>query len=124
MFLRCNLQRAGLEDRGERFQASYAGSFRGGQLLGVAAHCWNGFVILQAPDGLEPGLRAVLAHTAKQHAGRKIAAFLGPKSQVQQARAALGLSSAPTRPSDAEWLLGLDLVELAKTQLDAWAQAQ
>lgn len=111
MFLRCNLQRAGLEDHGQRFQATYAGGFRGDRLLGVVAHCWNGFLLLQAPDGLEPALRAALAHTS-QHGGRKIAAFLGPTQQVQQARSLLGLSSAPTRPSDSEWLLGLDLADL------------
>jgi RimJ/RimL family protein N-acetyltransferase len=111
MFMRFNLQRAGFEDRGERFQATYAGSFRGGVLSGVVAHCWNGFLILQAPDGLEQALRAVLAHTSREH-GRKIAAFLGPTPQVQQARKLLGLSAAATRPSDSEWLFGLDLADL------------
>lgn len=111
MFLRYNLQRAGLEDHGQRFQATYAGAFRAGELLGVAAHCWNGFLLLQAPEGLEPALRTALAYTS-QHGGREIAAFLGPTPQVQQARSLLGLSSAPTRPSDSEWLLGLDLADL------------
>lgn len=107
MFLRSNLRRAGLTDRGQPFQATYAGAFRGSSLVGVAAHCWNGLLLLQAPDGLEPALRTVLGSRA-----RKIAGFLGPTPQVKQARAALGLSSAPTRPSDAEWLFALELAEL------------
>lgn len=111
MFLLSNLRRAGLEDHGEPYQASYAGSFDGGQLQGVVAHCWNGFLLLQAPEGLELALRSVLAHTKPQR-GRKIAAFIGPTSQVQQARKTLGLSAAATRPSDSEWLYGLDLAEL------------
>ncbi len=112
MFLRCNLQRAGLEDHGERFQATYAGSFRAGKLLGVVAHTWKGFVLLQAPEGLEPALRAALAHTSAHHGGRKIVGLIGPRAQVQQARASLGLSAALSPPSDTEWLMGLDLADL------------
>ncbi|MEY4547818.1 MAG: hypothetical protein RL685_4013 [Pseudomonadota bacterium] len=112
MFLLRNLRRAGLADDGERYEAAYAGSFGGGKLQGVVAHCWNGFLLLQAPEGLEPALRCVLAHTKQQHRDRNISAFIGPTSQVQQARKALGLSAAPTRPSDSEWLYGLDLAEL------------
>lgn len=108
MFLRSNLRRAGIEDHGQRFQATYAGAFRSGKLVGVAAHGWNGLLLLQAPDGLEPALRAAVAGSA-----RKVGGFLGPAPQVKQARAALGLSAAPTRPTDSEWLLGLDLAELA-----------
>ncbi|MEY2931677.1 MAG: hypothetical protein RL033_2426 [Pseudomonadota bacterium] len=112
MFLLSNLRRAGLADHGELYQATYAGSFAGGTLQGVVAHCWNGFLLLQAPEGLEAALRSVLAHTRLQHHGRPVAAFIGPTSQVQSARKALGLSAAPTRPSDSEWLYGLDLAEL------------
>jgi RimJ/RimL family protein N-acetyltransferase len=63
MFLRSNARAAGLDDRGEIFQASYLGAFRRAELVGVMAHCWNGMILMQAPDidVLEGLYRALLA---------------------------------------------------------------
>jgi hypothetical protein len=55
MFLRSNLRRAGFEDRGEPLQATYVGAFRGAELVGLAAHCWNGMLPLQAPEAFDEG---------------------------------------------------------------------
>src|SRR5262249_28506501 len=53
MFLRANARRAGLEYRGETFQAVYAAAFRDGAMVAVAAHCWNGMLLVQAPERAE-----------------------------------------------------------------------
>ena len=50
MFLRANARRTGLADRGEMYQATYAAAFRDGHIIGVAGHCWNGMVLVQAPE--------------------------------------------------------------------------
>jgi GNAT superfamily N-acetyltransferase len=108
MFLRSNAQRAGLEDHGEYLQASYAGAFRAGLLVGVAAHCWNGMVLVQAPEaGLAEAVR-----TAVQHSQRGVIGFSGPVAQLQAARVALGLEHLPTQLEEAEGLFGLQLSEL------------
>src|SRR5438128_10447552 len=49
MFLRSNLRRVGLVDDGEPYQATYVAGFDGGTIVGVAGHCWNGMLLLQAP---------------------------------------------------------------------------
>ena len=54
MFLRSNARSAGLTDRGEPTQATYVAALDGGRIAGVAAHCWNGMVLVQAPDGATP----------------------------------------------------------------------
>ena len=51
LFLRSNVRAAGLVDDGRPFSGTYAGAFDGG-LRAVAAHYWNGNVIVQAPVAL------------------------------------------------------------------------
>jgi hypothetical protein len=50
MFLRANARTAGLVCRGEPYQADYAAAFDGPAIVGVAAHCWNGMLLMQAPE--------------------------------------------------------------------------
>src|SRR6476659_11036561 len=50
MFLRANVRRAGLTYQGLRDEANYAGAFRDDRMIGVAAHCWNGMLLVQAPE--------------------------------------------------------------------------
>src|SRR5260370_18218406 len=49
MFLRANARAAGLIDRGAPPEATYVAALAGGRITGVAAHCWNGMVLVQAP---------------------------------------------------------------------------
>src|SRR5260370_29265318 len=49
MFLRANARAAGLIDRGAPLEATYVAALAGGRITGVAAHCWNGMVLVQAP---------------------------------------------------------------------------
>jgi uncharacterized protein len=104
MFLRSNARTAGLEYAGQRRQATYAGGFRGGQLVAVAAHAWNGMLLLQAPEEL-----AAVAQHAVDASRRPVSGLMGPGAQVRECRVALGLSGAPTNSSEDEDLYALEL---------------
>jgi predicted GNAT family acetyltransferase len=105
MFLRSNARTGGLEDRGERLQATYAAAFEGGAIVAVAAHCWNGMLLVQAPQQLE-----ALARAAISASGRRLKGIAGPAAQVRAARAALGVREPHS--DEAEMLLSLDLAAL------------
>src|SRR5256885_7545385 len=92
MFLRSNARSAGLTDRGQPMQATYVAALEGGRIAGVAAHCWNGMVLVQAPEG---GHAAAAALEAVRRSGRTVTGFSGPWDQVVAAREAAGLGAAP-----------------------------
>ena len=106
MFLRSNARRAGLVYEGAAFQAVYVGAFQGERLTGIAAHAWNGLMLLQSPgaDTVDGIARACAARSE-----RKVTGFAGPLAQVRAARAALGLADAPAALDGCEWLYVLDL---------------
>jgi ribosomal protein S18 acetylase RimI-like enzyme len=108
MFLRSNVRRAGLVDEGKPFQATYVASRASadGAITGVAAACWNGLLLLQAPadDGS-------LARAAAARSPRPITGFLGPWAQITTARAALALPGTP-RMDSREELFALALADL------------
>src|SRR5256885_2746818 len=112
MFLRSNARAAGLVDGGEPLQATYVAAIRegggGGEAIaGVAAHCWNGMVLVQAPDQV-----AALAHDAVRRSRRAVTGFSGPWTQVVTARAALGLAAARAVQDSRDDLYALDLDRL------------
>ena len=109
MFLRSNARSAGLTDRGEPMQATYVAALDGGRIAGVAAHCWNGMVLVQAPDG---GHAAAVAREAVRRSGRTVTGFSGPWNQVVAAREALGLGAAATAKDSRDELYVLDLARL------------
>lgn len=108
MFLRSNARRGGLVDRGKYLQATYVGCFRDGELIGVAAHCWNGMVLVQAP---EAGLAETVYATVK-HSRRGVNGFSGPVEQIHAARQALGFDQVPTQLEEQETLFALQLTDL------------
>ena len=105
MFLRSNLRAAGLVDRGEPLQGTWAIALHGEQLLGVVALAWNGMVLVQAPG---PDLEALVHTVVGARPERAVAGLTGPLEQVERARAALGLES----DISAEDLFVLELAEL------------
>src|ERR1043166_6923612 len=107
MFLRANARRSGLRYRPEPFHALYIAAFRDEQLIGTAAHCWNGMLLVQAPDEIEE-----LVSVCVKWSGRRITGLSGPLDQVRRARVALGLADAPAAIDTDEWLYGLDLSDL------------
>ncbi len=109
MFLRSNARSAGLVDRGQPMQATYVAVLDGERIRGVAAHCWNGMVLVQAPDGADAG---AVAREAVRRSRRTVTGFSGPWSQVVAAREALGLGAAPTTKDSRDELYVLDLARL------------
>ncbi|HTV22449.1 MAG TPA: GNAT family N-acetyltransferase [Polyangiaceae bacterium] len=104
MFLRSNARQAGLVFAGQRLQATYVAGLRDGHVMGVAALCWNGMLLLQAPEGLEEIVARVVRETRTPLRG-----LSGPAAQVRTARSVLGLDAAPTSLEEDEELYALDL---------------
>ncbi len=109
MFLRSNARSAGLTDRGQPMQATYVAVLDGERIRGVAAHCWNGMVLVQAPDAADA---AAVAREAVRRSRRTVTGFSGPWSQVVAAREALGLGAALTTKDSRDELYVLDLARL------------
>src|SRR5688572_31269629 len=81
LFLRSNSRAAGLVDRGEPLQATYAAAWRDNEIVAVAAHCWNDNLLLQAPVDVAPVTRAAVSRS-----GRPVQGLLGPWDQIVTAR--------------------------------------
>ena len=107
MFLRANARRAGLEDRGEALHGSYVAAFDEMAIVAVAAHYWNGMIVLQAPV-----LAGDLARAAVAHSGRHLRGLAGPWAQVETARAALGATHHRAAKASREGLHALALARL------------
>jgi predicted GNAT family acetyltransferase len=113
LILLSNVDKAGVVDHGQIFQATYAGRFdASGALTAVAAHYWNGNVLVQGDAGLEDAVRL-----ACQRSGRAVGGFLGPRALVARARQALGLAQAPTKLDAQEQLFVLELEQLVIPEL-------
>lgn len=108
MFLRSNARRAGLADRGAALQGSYVAAFVDTGIVAVAAHYWNGMVILQAPEQA-----GTLARAAVAHSGRDLRGFAGPWEQVEEARTALDAADRAAAKASRESLYALSLSDLA-----------
>ncbi|MGF1989440.1 MAG: GNAT family N-acetyltransferase [Nostoc sp. ZfuVER08] len=107
MFLRSNWRAAGLLDRGERFQGTYVATYIDEAIVAVAAHFWNGMVIVQAPVNLPEVVQAAVTQS-----GRAIAGISGPAAQVEATKSVLGLSNRPTQLDESEILFSLMLADL------------
>jgi len=109
MFLRANSRAAGLVDRGAPLQGTYVAALEGGRIVAVAAHFWNGMLVLQTPD--RDSLESV-ARAAVLRSGRELGGLAGPRSQVEGAVRALGLEGRRTSLDSREKLYTLELEEL------------
>jgi uncharacterized protein len=107
MFLRSNIRRAGLDFRPAAFHAIYVGAIRDGRVSGIFAHTWNGMVLVQAPEQADD-----LARECIKWSARPVTGLTGPVEQVNRARAALGLMSAPASLESVESLYSLNLSDL------------
>jgi predicted GNAT family acetyltransferase len=104
LFFFHNVERAGLDDRGQTFQGTYAVHRENGAITAVAAHYWNGNIALQGDAGLE----AAAAH-AVAASGRAIQGLIGPLSLVKRVRASLGLLEREVAHGGDEILFALEL---------------
>ncbi len=107
MFLRSNLRRAGLRDRGERFDGTWVGLAVQDELVAVGAVFWNGIMQVQAPR-----FPAALARGLAAASPRPLRGVIGPWLQVVAARQALGLEAVPCHTESREDLFGLRLADL------------
>lgn len=107
MFLRANSRAAGIAYTGAPKSGTYVALMENGAIAGVAAHLWNGMVILQAPAHA-----GALARTAVQASGRRVKGLGGPWAQVVAGRAGLGLAHERANLESKEDLFTLDLARL------------
>lgn len=87
MFLRSNAWHGGLTFRNTPMQCAYFAALDRGTILAVAAHCWNGMLLVQAPGHIEAVTRAAVGRS-----GLAIAGVTGPWDQVVAACETLGLT--------------------------------
>jgi len=108
LFLRSNLRVAGLVDRGQALQGTYAAAMRHGEIIAVAGHFWNENLILQAPE-----LATELATAAARASRRRIGGLIGPHDQVVAARRGLGLMGRATYIAEREILYAVPLAKVS-----------
>jgi GNAT superfamily N-acetyltransferase len=107
MILLANLRAVGLEYSGEPQQAIWVAAFEDSRIVGVAAHCWNDVLVVQAPRAL-----ARVVELAVAASRREVDGILGEWSQATAARTALGLDATPARCASREVLFALQLDRL------------
>ena len=102
-----NLRQGGIVNSGQPRQATYVGAFREEHLIGVAALCWNGTMLVQAPEMLDPLTRTLAAMGA--------GGIEGLVAIAEQARRVTHVLSLPTgrdphvMMDSSEFLYALDL---------------
>src|SRR5260370_14693628 len=101
LFLLSNSEAAGLEDHGRPLEGTYAATFEDGRMTAVAAHYWNGILIVQG----EGGAVESAAKVAVTQSGRALNGLIGPLEPVESARRALGAYGRREegRPGDPLW---------------------
>ena len=104
LFLRSNLDAAGLVNDGTPASGAYAGWWVEGALVGVVSHAWNNVLLLQAPAHAGP-----LARWLAQHTGRPVNGMCGSLEQLRAARTALDLLQGVTDLDSEEDLFALEL---------------
>lgn len=107
MFLRANLREAGLVDDGQTSQGTWAAAFDGARVTAIAAHSWNGMLLLQAPRDL-----VAVAREALGASGRTLRGLSGPWEQVIAARDALVSGQTLSDDRDGLYALELDTLEI------------
>jgi GNAT superfamily N-acetyltransferase len=115
MFLRSNLRHGGFVFEGRPFQAKYFGAFVTDTLVGVAALCWNGMVLVYAPYGLDVLLEALMQEAAEH--GPPISGLAGPTHQLHRARAMLDFTDRPVLHDVDADLFALNLDTLKRPAL-------
>jgi ribosomal protein S18 acetylase RimI-like enzyme len=113
LFLLSNAEAVGLEDHGRPLEGTYAATFEDGRMTAVAAHFWNGVLIVQGADaGVECAAQVAVSRT-----GRVLNGLIGPLGLVEAARRALGAETRREKKAEPEILYGLDLERLRVPRL-------
>jgi hypothetical protein len=109
--LRANLSRGGIADCGAPYQGAYAASLRRGAATAVAAHYWNGMLLMQADRDSKHLLERVSV-VALEASGRPLGGLLGPWVQVREVARSLGLPRDSWGLDRPQRLMALDLADL------------
>jgi len=107
MFLIGNMRAAGVTDRGQAYEGTYAAAFEDRKIAGVVAHYWNQNLVLQAPVHLN-----ALWRRAVKASERPIKGLLGPNDQVSAVEEALDIDGSSAQLDETEKLYDLRLDEL------------
>ncbi len=102
-----NLERAGLQDRGQPYEGTYVGAFSGNRMVGCLALFWNGNVLIQTEEAIADLLQAAIGAS-----GRSVGGVLGPLGQVEACLAALRPHAGLPQTAAAQTLMALKVDEM------------
>lgn len=104
-----NLERAGIEDRGQLYQGTYVGLFADNRLVGALALYWNGNVLVQSERSID-----AMLDLAIDYSGRTVGGVLGPLTQVEACLAALRNRVGLPRSASRQVLMGVRVDDMAE----------
>ncbi len=107
MFLLNNLNYSGIVDGSQPLQGAYVGEFSGNEIIGVAAHYWNGNAMMQSVMNAPALVRAALAASK-----RPLVGVVGEGGQCAAVIADQGLTRSDFQLFEIEGLYALDLRQL------------
>jgi uncharacterized protein len=110
MFLLSNLRATGIVEGGEPYQGTYVAAFDGEEIVGVAAHYWNGNVMPQA--GREVSLAPELVREVLKASGRELKGIVGEGANCAAVIDALSLSREQFQLYETEGLYVLSLASM------------
>jgi predicted GNAT family acetyltransferase len=120
MFLLGNMRMSGLVDKGTPYTGTYAAAFDGEEMCGVAAHFWNGNLIVQSPLEYLDALWQTAASTGSAQAvsetERLLQGILGPADQVDFLMNTLEIGADLIQVDEVEKLYSLALADLMVPQ--------
>lgn len=113
LFFFSNVEKAGLEYRGEPLQGTYVARYNpAGAITAVVSHCWNGNLMVQGHAGLEQAALHAVAVS-----GRAVRGIIGPWSLACRVRTVLGLDQTRAAHDDRELLFALAIEHLTPPEL-------
>ncbi len=115
MFLVNNLRASGIVDGGAAYQGAYVAEFSdAGEIIGMAAHYWNGNLMVQSTTNA-----GVLARAALTHSGRPLRGIVGDGGQCASVIASLSLDVTTFQMNEAEGLFHVPSAQLVIPPLAA-----
>jgi uncharacterized protein len=119
MFLVSNMRAVGIMDGGEQYQGAYVGEFNAqGEIVGVAAHYWNGNVMVQSPHSQErPTNATTLVRAACLLSKRSLRGLVGDGVQCQAVIRELPLHAASFQLNETERLFRVPTAQIVLNEL-------
>lgn len=110
MFLMNNVRHSGIVEGGERFQGTYVAAFEGDEIVGAAAHYWNGNLMPQAGDDVS--CAPALARAALRVSGRELKGVVGEGANCAAVIQSLALTREQFRLYETEGLYELSIAAM------------